>query len=96
MQIDYDELLLMVQVAYLDKKNQLQELVANSYPTDTYETEWYHQDTRGERVARLGKEFGRIANILYHLQALGKSKNRQTNFTWWFNEDWFNEDGEEE
>jgi|TARA_B100000073_G_scaffold63580_1_gene46971 hypothetical protein len=99
MQMDYDELMKMVQVAYLDKKSQLQELVANSWPTDKYGKEslyefrvnWYHQDTRGQQVALLGKEFERIANVLHHLQALGESKDRQANFSWWFNDE-----GEEE
>ena len=99
MQMDYDELMKMVQVAYLDKKSQLQELIAISWPTDEYGEEslyefgacWYHQIQRGERVARLGREFESIAKVLHHLQALGESKDRQTNFSWWFNDE-----GEEE
>lgn len=84
--MDYDEMFReMVQVAYLDKKNQLQEILACSWPTDTYESDSYHQHTRGMKVAQLGKQFERIAVILHHLQALGKSKDRQANFTWWFN-----------
>jgi len=85
MQMDYDELLEMVQVAYLDKKYELQRILEASWPTDTYESNRYHQSTRGREVAQLGIKFGRIAGILHHLQALGKSKDRQANFSWWFN-----------
>lgn len=94
MQMDYDEMLKMVQVAYLDKKYKMQRLLEESWPTDTYSfcdpllakgKNRYHQHTRGTEVARLGKDFERIAVILYHLQALGKGKDRQENFTWWFN-----------
>jgi len=99
MQMDYDELLLMVRRAYLDKRSQLQDLLTNSWPTDKYGDESlydhrvsrYHQHTRGQRVALLGKDFERIANILHHLQCLGESKDRQANFSWWFNDE-----GEEE
>ena len=99
MQMDYDELMKMVQVAYLDKKTQLQELIADSWPTDKYGEEslyefrvnWYHQHTRGQRIARLGRDFERIANVLHHLQRLGENRDRQINFSWWFNDE-----GEEE
>tara|TARA_R110002012_G_scaffold8059_5_gene37424 strand:- start:572 stop:886 length:315 start_codon:yes stop_codon:yes gene_type:complete len=85
MQMDYDEMLEMVQVAYMNKKNQLQKMLACSWHTDTYESDSYHQDTRGRHIARLGREFERIAVILHHLQALGESKDRQANFSWWLN-----------
>lgn len=91
MQMDYDELLLMVRRAYLDKKFEMQNLLENSWCTDTYEKHRYHQHTRGKQIAYLGEEFERIANILHHLQALGESKDRQANFSWWFNDE-----GEEE
>ena len=92
MQMDYDELMKMVQVAYMDKKNQLQELIANSWPTDRYGEEslygfgvnWYQQHTRGQRIARLGRDFERIANVLHHLQRLGDNRDRQINFSWWY------------
>ena len=89
--MDYDEVLKMVQIAYLDKKYELQHTLEASCPTDTYNLlakageNRYHQDTRGRHIARLGREFERIAVILHHLQALGESKDRQANFTWWFN-----------
>jgi hypothetical protein len=86
MQMDYDEMLKMVQVAYLDKKYEMERLLGRSWPTDTYESASYHQHTRGHNIPRLGKEFERIAVILHHLQALGESKKRQTNFSWYFNE----------
>ena len=85
MQMDYDELLLMTQLAYIDKKNQLQEILACSWPTDTYESDSYHQHTRGRHIARLGRDIERIAVTLHHLQALGESKDRQANFSWWLN-----------
>jgi len=85
MQMEYDELLMMTQLAYIDKKNQLQEILACSWPTDTYESDSYHQHTRGRLIAQLGRDLERIAVILHHLEALGNSKDRQANFTWWFN-----------
>jgi hypothetical protein len=95
MQMDYDEVLKMVQVAYIDKKYELQHTLEASWPTDTYSfsdplltysgKNRYHQHTRGLKVAQLGKEFERIAVILHHLQALGVGKQRQANFHWWFN-----------
>jgi HJR/Mrr/RecB family endonuclease len=86
MQMDYDELLLMAQIAHMDKKNELIELLSATWNTDTYQNSSYHQHTRGMRIACLAKEFERIASVLHHLQALGKSKKRQTNFSWYFNE----------
>lgn len=85
MQMDYDEVLKMVQRAYLDKKYKMQNLLEKSWPEDTYEKSRYHQHTRGRHIARLGREFERIAVILHHLQALGESKDRQVNFSWWLN-----------
>ena len=100
-QMDYDEVLKMVQVAYSDKKHKISELLAESWPTDTYETEWYHQHTRGKMIAQLSKEFERIAVILHHLQQLGEHHRilrehseseysltremREPTFDWWFN-----------
>ena len=86
-QMDYDEVLKMVQVAYLDKKYELQHTLEASWPTDTYNLlakageNRYHQSTRGKKVAQLGKQFERIAVILYHLQNL----RGRPNFDWWFN-----------
>lgn len=86
MQMDYNELLLMVQTAHMNKRNELIELLGCTWFTDTYEDSYYHQHTRGMKIACLGTEFERIASVLHHLQALGKSKKRQTNFSWYFNE----------
>ena len=84
MQMDYEYVLKMVQVAYMDKKYEMQRLLERSWSTDRYEMDRYHQHTRGHNIARLGREFERIAVILHHLQALGVSKERQDTFTWWF------------
>jgi hypothetical protein len=85
MQMDYDELLLMVQIAHMNKKNELVQLLGDTCNSDTYQNSSYHQHTRGMRVAGLAKEFERIAKVLHHLQALGESEDRQTNFNWYFN-----------
>lgn len=85
MQMDYDELLLMVQIAHANKKNELVSLLNATWNTDTYENSNYHQHTRGIHIARLGREFERIAVNLHCLQALGENKDRQTNFSWYFN-----------
>lgn len=86
MQMDYNELLLMVRTAHTNKKNELIELLHGTWATDTYKNSNYHQHTRGMKIACLGIEFERITSVLHHLQALGKSKKRQTNFSWYFNE----------
>lgn len=105
MQMDYDEVLLMVQVAYLDKKNEMINILGETHPLDEYgKPSWvggacrYLQSTRGQKVAQLGREFERIANVLHHLQALGSglgdkewATKRRANFSWWFNDE-----GEEE
>ena len=88
MQIDFDQLELVVQRAYVDKLYQLRELLNETWPTDTYETARYHQHTRGAKVERLAGQFAGLADVVHQLQAFKESKKRRENFTMYYHPDY--------
>ena len=88
MQIDFDQLELVVQRAYMDKRNEMAEVLRETDVFDTYETARYHQRTRGMKVERLASQFATLADMVHQLQAFKQSKDRRENFTMYYHPDW--------
>jgi len=88
MQIDFDQLELIVQRAYTDKLYEMRQLLNDTWVTDTYEKQRYHQHTRGAKVEYLASHFAKLADMVHQLQAFKKSKDRRENFTMYYHPDW--------
>ena len=88
MQIDFDQLELIVQRAYVDKKNELSDVLRETDVFDRYDTARYHQHTRGAKVERLASQFATLADMVHQLQAFKMSKERRDNFTMYYHPDW--------
>jgi|TARA_E500000305_G_C4013533_1_gene234175 hypothetical protein len=83
-QINFNELLVTIRIAYQDKLHELQDILRDMHWADTYEKHGYHHHTRGQKIEKLSHELMRLSRMLWMLEGMNGNAMRLRNFHWVF------------
>jgi hypothetical protein len=83
-QINFDELLIVIQTAHKNKVDELRQLLSDTHWADSYADNRYHHHTRGESIEVIGGQVARLSRMLWMLQGMNGNESRLSNFHWVF------------